>query len=194
MSRPSVLLLVLLSLCGSEVTRGDGEMAPLLGNEATDKIPDEYVVLLDNVHGSPQQVSDSLTEWVTQQVDTNQCHFSVRRPFELGQRLFLHVDACSDAVLAVRRHEHVTQVETNRIFRLTATPGAGSEECDELRQTGWYGSYNRVKLQGNRKTFKRNNSIAFKLAFSLVGRLSYGTVCNFKSETHSVAAAGCSPV
>ncbi len=136
MSPPSVIVFLLLSLCGAEVAPGDGGMAPLLGNEATDKIPDEYVVLLDNVHGSPQDASDSITEWITEQIDTNQCHFSVSPPVELGQRLYLHIDACSDAVLAVRRHQHVIQVETNRNFRLTETPGTGFEDCEPLRQKG----------------------------------------------------------
>ncbi len=128
-------------------------MSPLLGNEMTDKIPDEYIVLLDNIQGfPPQHVSDSLTKWVTQHIDTSQCHFNVRHHFELGHRMFLHVDACSDAVLSMRCHEHVTQVETNRILNLTATRSEGSEECDELRQKGWYGSY-RIKLQENRYIF-----------------------------------------
>ena len=122
-----------MSLCGTEADR---EMAPLLGNEATDKISDEYVVLLEKVHGSPQHVSDSLTEWVTEQIDTNQCHFSVGPSAELSQRLFLHITACNDAVLAVRRHKNVIQVETNYNFGLTETPAAGYEYCDQRTQKG----------------------------------------------------------
>ena len=114
----------------------DGEIAPLLGNETTDKIPDEYVVLFDNVNTSTtQHVSVSLTDWVTQQIDTNQYHFRIRHSFKLGQRLFLHIEGCSDAVMALQRHEHVIQVETNRVFRLTGIRDGGSEEC-EPRQKG----------------------------------------------------------
>ncbi len=131
-----VSMLMFLILLPHGFVHPDTQSEPDMGHEAIDKILDEYIVLVHNVHGSPQHVSDSLTDWATQQISTNQCHFSVMDHFELGQYLFLLVNACSDAVLALRLHKYVTHVEMNWILGQTAPQDGGSEKCGELIQKG----------------------------------------------------------
>ncbi len=110
-------------------------MASLQKHEVTGKHLNEYMVIV-NIHGSIQHMVSSMNYWITELVDTTQCLFSIIGNYTLGPDLYLHVNACSDAILALRHYKQETHVEACSIVSTTATHDATYEECEELQQSG----------------------------------------------------------